>query len=372
MEDALQKFRDQYDAYFEGCAGRAGGVDAFTRLDSTPRVVLVPGVGLFGVGATPKEARIAADIAERTVVAKLASHAVAPWQGLTEDQLFEMEYWGLEQAKLAGRKEPRLGRRVALITGAAGAVGLGVARELLAEGACVALTDLDSAALERAVAALGGPRENLMTASLDVTDPDATQAGFLAVARRWGGVDLVVVNAGLAAVGALDRMAVEDFDRLVGVNLRGAWNTLGVAARWLKVQGTGGGIVVVSSKNVAAPGAQFGAYSATKAGAHQLGRVAALELAEHGIRVNMVTPDAVFGDPSVPSGLWETVGPDRARSRGMSVEELPAFYRERNLLKAEVLASHVGRAVVFFASEQTPTTGAVLPIDGGLPTAFPR
>lgn len=371
-EEGVRRFRADYEAYFADCAGRAGGVDRYTRLDGTPRVVLVPGVGLFGVGATPQDARIAADIAEHTVVTRLASGAVGPWQGLDRDQLFEMEYWSLEQAKLGKGREAPLARRVAIVTGGAGAIGVGVARELLAEGACVALGDIDPAALHRAVAALGGPRESLMTVSMDVTSPDAVERAFVDVALRWGGVDLVVANAGIAEVAALDRMAPEALDRLIAVNLRGTWTTLASASRWLKQQGTGGGIVVISTKNVAAPGAEFGGYSATKAAAHQLGRVAALELAPHGIRVNLVTPDAVFADGDVKSGLWETVGPGRARARGMSVEELPAFYQGRNLLGARVEARDVGRAVVFFASEQTPTTGAVLPVDGGLPEAFPR
>jgi NAD(P)-dependent dehydrogenase (short-subunit alcohol dehydrogenase family) len=140
----------------------------------------------------------------------------------------------------------------------------------------------------------------------------------------------------------------------------------------LREQGIGGSLVYVASKNAFAPGAQFGAYSASKAADLQLGKVAALELAGHGIRVNMVNADGVFGDRATPSGLWRDVGPARARSRGLPLEELPGYYRQRNLLKAEVRAEHVGNAVVFFAANLTPTTGATLPVDGGLPEAFPR
>ncbi len=130
--------------------------------------------------------------------------------------------------------------------------------------------------------------------------------------------------------------------------------------------------MVISSKNVFDPGAAFGAYSASKAGAHQIARIAALELAPLGVRVNMVNPDAVFGDANITSKLWDLVGPDRMKSRGLSYEGLQEYYRNRNLLKAKVLAEHVGNAVVFFASNQTPTTGASLPVDGGIPAAFPR
>jgi NAD(P)-dependent dehydrogenase (short-subunit alcohol dehydrogenase family) len=140
----------------------------------------------------------------------------------------------------------------------------------------------------------------------------------------------------------------------------------------LKRQGTGGNVIVNSSKNVFGPGADFGTYSASKAGAHQLGKVAALELAAAGVRVNMVNADAVFGDAKRPSGLWQEVGPARARSRGLAPGELQGYYRERNLLKTTITGEHVGNAVVFFASNLTPTTGATLPVDGGVPDAFPR
>jgi NAD(P)-dependent dehydrogenase (short-subunit alcohol dehydrogenase family) len=144
------------------------------------------------------------------------------------------------------------------------------------------------------------------------------------------------------------------------------------AGRGLRRQGTGGSIVLQASKNTFAPGAGFGAYSASKAAALQLGRIAALEFAEFGVRVNMVNADAVFGDDEVPSQLWAEVGPQRMAARGLDAAGLRAFYRERNLLKLEVTPAHVGAAVVFFASMRTPTTGAVLPVDGGLPEAFPR
>jgi rhamnulose-1-phosphate aldolase/alcohol dehydrogenase len=368
----MDAFRDAVDREFEDCAAAAGGVDAYTRLDNTPRVVIVPGVGLFGVGASPKAARIAADIAEHTLHTKVVSSALGVWRGLDRHQLFEMEYWSLEQAKLGRGRAPALARRVAMITGGAGAIGVGVARVLRESGAVVALLDCDAAALERAVDALEGPAEDLLCCIADVTDPVSIRQAFDAVLLRWGGVDLVVVNAGIADQGNLGQMPHERWQRVVDVNLGGAWNTLDEAARRLISQDTGGGVVVVSTKNVAAPGKGFAAYSASKAGAHQLARVAALELAESGIRVNLVAPDAVFSEGDVPSGLWQSVGPDRAASRGMTLAELPEFYRQRNLLKRTVTGADVGRAVVFFASEQTPTTGAVLPVDGGLPAAFPR
>jgi NAD(P)-dependent dehydrogenase (short-subunit alcohol dehydrogenase family) len=197
-------------------------------------------------------------------------------------------------------------------------------------------------------------------------------AGFDAVSRVWGGVDLVVINAGGAHVSTLTEMEEDDFRRLERINTEGALLLLGEAGRHFKRQGTGGDVVLISTKNVFAPGAGFGAYSATKAAAHQLARVASLELAEHDVRVNMVAPDAVFSHGARKSGLWAEVGPERMKARGLDAEGLEEYYRGRNLLHARVTARHVANAVLFFATRQTPTTGATLPVDGGLPDATPR
>ncbi len=182
----------------------------------------------------------------------------------------------------------------------------------------------------------------------------------------------MVLTAGIAEVGQLEELEQEAFERSMQVNTTGTFLTLREALKHLRLQGTGGHIVIVSSKNVFAPGKGFGAYSASKAGAHQLGRIAAIEAAPLGIRVNMVNPDAVFGSRENPSGLWEQVGPGRAAARDLAPEDLPEFYRNRNLLKVQVTPEHVGNAVLFFVTGQTPTTGAAIPVDGGLPDAFPR
>jgi NAD(P)-dependent dehydrogenase (short-subunit alcohol dehydrogenase family) len=181
-----------------------------------------------------------------------------------------------------------------------------------------------------------------------------------------------VSNAGIAYVSSLAEMKLEAFRRLERVNIEGTLNILSECARHFALQSCGGDVVLISTKNVFAPGARFGAYSATKAAAHQLARIASLEFAELGVRVNMVAPDAVFRHGARPSGLWAEVGPNRARSLGMTPEELEAYYRKRSLLKTEVTAEHVGNAVLYFAMRQTPTTGATLPVDGGLPEATPR
>ncbi|HEX6199447.1 MAG TPA: SDR family oxidoreductase, partial [Thermoanaerobaculia bacterium] len=178
--------------------------------------------------------------------------------------------------------------------------------------------------------------------------------------------------AGAAHVAALEELDLADFERLERVNVHGTLLPLAEAARRFRLQGTGGDVVLVSTKNVFAPGTSFGAYSATKAAAHQLARVASQELAPLGVRVNMVAPDAVFAEGERRSGLWQDVGPSRMRARGLSEAELEEYYRDRNLLKARITARHVAQAVLFFATRRTPTTGATLPVDGGLPDATPR
>jgi NAD(P)-dependent dehydrogenase (short-subunit alcohol dehydrogenase family) len=333
---------------------------------------LLPGVGALCAGKDAHAARIAHDITAQTLAAKAKIAAMGTYRGVSEDHLFAMEYFSLQHAKLHA-DEPPLGREVALVTGAAGAIGSAIAEGLLEQGCHVALTDLAGAALEALGAELSRTYPGqVMTAPLDVTDPSSVEDGFDAIIRTWGGVDLVIVNAGLAMVSSLEQMDFAAFQRVERVNTEGSLLLLRQSARHFRVQGTGGDIILVSTKNVFMPGAKFGAYSATKAAAHQLARIASQEMAELGVRVNMVAPDAVFSHGSRRSGLWAEVGPDRMRARGLDEKGLEEYYRSRNLLKAAVTAEHVSRAVLYFATRQTPTTGATIPVDGGLPDSTPR
>ncbi len=266
-----------------------------------------------------------------------------------------------------------LKNRVAVVTGAAGAIGYGVCRGLLENGCYLVATDLGGKKLDTFSADLrktGG--EHVIGVPIDVTDKTAIAQGFESIIQTWGGIDILVLNAGIAMVSYLKEMDLEDFRRLEKVNVEGALLTLSEIARHFIRQGTGGDIIIVSTKNVPAPGAGFGAYSATKAACHQLGRIASIELAQYGVRVNMVAPDAVFSEGGYKSGLWEEIGPDRMQGRGLDEKGLQEYYRERNLLKVRVTGRHVSNAVLFFATRQTPTTGATIPVDGGLPDATPR
>lgn len=266
-----------------------------------------------------------------------------------------------------------LRNKVALVTGAAGAIGYGVCRGLLEKGAHVVATDLPGERLDSFTADLkeaGGDR--VLGVPMDVTDKESILRGLQSIILAWGGIDIVVVNAGIAMVSRLKDMELEAFQKVEKVNVEGTLLTLRETAKHLITQGIGGDIVIMSTKNVPCPGAGFGAYSATKAACHQLGRIASIELAEYGIRVNMVAPDAVFSEGTYSSGLWDEVGPDRMKARGLNKEQLHEYYRSRNLLKSKVTGRHVANAVLFFVTRQTPTTGATIPVDGGLPDATPR
>ncbi len=375
LQKAVDDYRAQYEAYLaRHSEDMPKGVEPF---DPLPRVVMVPGLGLFGAGHDLRDAVIALEIAEHTLAVKASILATGgTYEGLSEDELFRMEYRTLQHAKLAqaGPDESLpLRGRVALITGAAGAIGTGICQRLLEAGCLVAATDLPGPPLQVLHDTMQGAFPGRVAGlPLDVTDPDSVTAAFEAVARTWGGVDLVIPNAGIAMVAPLAELTLQRYRKLEQVNVEGTLLVLAESGRVFKKQATGGDIVLVSTKNVFAPGADFGAYSSTKAAAHQLARIASLEMAADDVRVNMVAPDAVFSHGASRSGLWAEVGPGRMKARGLDEAGLEAYYHNRNLLKARVTATHVANAVLFFATRQTPTTGATIPVDGGLPDATPR
>ena len=368
----IDKFVKEYQGYFQ----QQVTSKALTRkeLDPYPRVFLAAGLGLFTLGFSHREAVIAADIAERTIYAKLQAGKIGEYDPISDSHIFDMEYWRLQQKKLAKRSLPLLQGQIALITGSGGAIGFGIADRLLAAEAAVILSDIDDARLLKAHSILKEryPKGEIEIIPFDVTDFHSVVKAYDEISRRLGGVDIVVPNAGIAHVARLEDLHPDKLDKVIAVNFKGTFHTIKAAIPVFKRQNTGGNIVVISSKNVFDPGAAFGAYSASKAGAHQIAKIAALELAQMGVRVNMINPDAVFGDEEISSKLWDMVGPDRMKSRGLDFKGLKEYYRNRNLLKAQVLAEHVGNAVVFFSCDQTPTTGASLPVDGGIPAAFPR
>jgi rhamnose utilization protein RhaD (predicted bifunctional aldolase and dehydrogenase)/NAD(P)-dependent dehydrogenase (short-subunit alcohol dehydrogenase family) len=371
FSQAVQQYAKAYEAYVEKFAEAMP--QGMRRMDSLPRVILMPGLGAICAGKDAAGAAIVRDITAHTLAVKSRIAAMGVYRGMEEKEIFEMEYRTLQHAKLQEDKSPPLSRHVALITGAAGAIGSGIAQELLENGCHVAVTDLERENLARLVQELTAEFGlRVMGTPLDITDPNSVSEGFNAVIRAWGGIDLIILNAGIAHVSAIAEMTLEAFRRLERINAEGTLIMLSEAARLFRIQGTGGDIVMISTKNVFAPGASFGAYSATKAAGHQLARIASQEFAAMDVRVNMVAPDAVFSYGARKSGLWAEIGPERMNARGLSPEGLEEYYRNRNLLKTKVTARHVAKAVLFFATRQTPTTGATIPVDGGLPDATPR
>jgi len=266
-----------------------------------------------------------------------------------------------------------LSGKVAVVTGAAGAIGYGICEVLLENGATLVATDLAGEKLDAFAKDLDAlaPGQSIGL-PMDVTSPEAVGAALDEIYAKFGRLDVMIHNAGIAYVSKIVDMDVARFQLLEKVNVDGTLVVLKETGTRMIEKAAGGDIVIMSTKNVPSPSAGFGAYSATKAACHQLGRIASVEFAPHDIRVNMIAPDAVFSEGKYKSGLWDLVGEDRMKSRGVSEAELHEYYRNRNLLKASVTGRHVGNAVLYFVSRQSPTTGATIPVDGGLPDATPR
>ncbi len=364
---AIEGYEAEYLAYVR----RGGGPHAAVVHDPAPRVVLAPGVGMFTCGRTAAEADAVARIYRHTMNVIEGADALGGYRALPERDLFEIEYWPLELYKLQNAPPEReLAGRVAVVTGAASGIGKAAAQRLAAAGAHVVVTDVDlhgAAAAAAQIADAGGAADAL---PLDVTDEASVAAAFEHIVLTVGGLDIAVSNAGIAAAAALEDLTLAAWRRSLDVNATGHFLFTRAAVRAMRAQGLGGSIVLVCTKNAFDPGRDFGAYSAAKAAELQLGRVLAIESGGHGVRVNMVNPDAVFQD----SRLWSAqLRAGRAAAHGVAVDDLEDFYRARNLLQTRVTAADVAEAVLFLASDRAAkTTGAVLPVDGGVRGAFPR
>ncbi len=354
---AIEAYASAYAAYFERNAGRfAGGK---TALDPLPRVVAVPGLGLVGVGKSAAEAAVAADVAEAWAAALLAAERVGRFTPVGEADTFDLEYWSLEQAKLGKTTEKRLERRIVIVTGGAGAIGAATAKAFAAEGAQVAILDVDGPAAMAAASPLGGKG---LGVACDVTDPLDVRRAFETVASRWGGVDIVVSNAGVAHAGAMaslpDRVLRDAFD----INFFAHQSVAQAAVRLWREQGLGGTLLFNVSKQALNPGPDFGAYGTSKAALLALMRQYALEHGAEGIRVNGLNPDRIR------SGLLsDQMIAARSAARGVD----PATYMAGNLLGEEVTAQDVAEAFVF-AALMRRTTGAIIPVDGGNVAAMVR
>jgi NAD(P)-dependent dehydrogenase (short-subunit alcohol dehydrogenase family) len=344
---AIAKFVADYDAYFARENAAAG--DTKTKLDSSPRVVLVPGIGLFGLGRTAKDASIAADLAENTVKVVTDAEAIGRYEPLPESDLFALEYWSLEQAKLKGAVAKPLTGQVAFITGA-GAIGAATARALAADGAAIAILDIDGAAAQKAASTVKG-----LGLQCDVTKPEQVKAAFAAVSERFGGVDIVVSNAGAAWQGRIGEVSDALLRQSFELNFFAHQTVAQEAVRIMLKQGTGGVLLFNISKQAVNPGANFGPYGLPKAATMLLMRQYALDYGKDGIRSNGVNADRIR------SGLLtDAMIKERARARGLTETE----YMSGNLLHAEVTADDVAQAFLALAKARK-TTGHVKTVDGG-------
>ena len=341
--------------------------------DPNPVIFLVPGVGMLSFAKDKSTARIASEFYLNAINVMRGAAGVDAYLGLPEQEAFGIEYWLLEEAKLQRMPRPKpLAGKVALVTGGAGAIGSAVARRLLADGACVMLSDLAEEALGEVAGDLAeGPgTDPVAWHPADVTDEAAVAALLQATAARFGGVDIIVANAGLASSAPLTETTLADWDRNMNVLARGAFLVARAAFEVLEAQNLGGSIVTVGSKNALAASAGASAYCAAKAAALHLTRCLALEGAPLGIRANVVNPDAVLRGSKIWSGEWRE---GRARAYGIGADDLEEHYRERSLLKRSVLPEDVAEAVAFFASDlSAKSTGNILNVDGGNATAFTR
>lgn len=375
LEDAVarlrelhQQYRIDYAAYYQ----RHASPDSPPMRGADPAIVLVPGVGMFSFGKDKQTARVAGEFYLNAINVMRGAEAVSSYAPIEESEKFRIEYWALEEAKLRRMPKPKaLATRVALVTGAGSGIGRAIAHRLAAEGACVVVADLNGKNAAAVAEELGGP-DKAVAVTVDVTSEEQITEAFEAAALAFGGVDLIVNNAGISISKSLLETTAKDWDLQHDIMARGSFLVAREAARIMIEQGLGGDIVYIASKNAVFAGPNNIAYSATKADqAHQV-RLLAAELGEHGIRVNGVNPDGVVRGSGIFAAGW---GAQRAATFffGIEEEKLGEFYAQRTLLKREVLPEHVASAVfALTGGDLTHTTGLHIPVDAGVAAAFLR
>jgi len=350
IEASIENFVDDYHAYFE-----ANKIDGLKELDPCPRWAVWKGAGCLNIATSAKGLRVVDDLTTHSRRCMQWAEALGGFKPVREADLFEVEYWELEQAKLkvgSSGGTPPLQGKIAAITGAASGIGRAIAEELKAQGACVAALDINPEITSKFKG------DGWLGVTCDVTSSASIEAAMLKVANHFGGLDILVTNAGtFPASKLISEMSDEEWNAILDVNLSGHWRTIKAAVPMLK-QGFDATILVVGSKNVLAPGPGASAYSTSKAGLTQLARVAALELAPFGVRVNTIHPDAVFD-----TGIWsEEVLATRAKHYGLTIDQ----YKRKNLLKTEITSKNVAQLVsTMVGTAFLKTTGAQIPIDGG-------
>lgn len=366
LQELHTAYRADYTAYYE----RHAEDDSPAMRGADPAIVLVPGVGMFSFGADAQTARVAGEFYVNAINVMRGAESVSTYAPIDEAEKFRIEYWALEEAKLKRRPAPKpLATRIALVTGGGSGIGRATAERLVAEGACVIIADLNLEAAEKVAEELGG-RDKAVAVKADVSDEESVSRMVADAVLAFGGIDLVVNNAGLSLSKPLLETTAADWDLQHNVMARGSFLVSRETARVMIEQDMGGDIIYISSKNSVFAGPNNIAYSATKADqAHQV-RLLAAELGEHQIRVNGINPDGVVRGSGIFAGGW---GASRAKVYGVEEEKLGEFYAQRTLLKREVLPSNVANAVfALTAGDLSHTTGLHIPVDAGVAAAFLR
>ncbi len=366
----LADYRQAYAAYHARCKRP----DSPALRDANPVVVLLPGIGMVTMARDKATARIAGEFYVNAINVMRDADAIDSYIGLPEQEAFDIEYWLLEEAKLQRMPRPKaMVGKVALVTGGAGGIGQAIARRMLAEGGCVVLADIDSEALAEAVGTLARAHgsDHVRGVRCDVTDEASVLAAFAQATLEYGGVDVLVSNAGIASASPLEDTSLALWNHNQAVLATGYFLVGRQAFRLMKAQGTGGSIVVIGSKNGMVASNQAVAYCAAKAAEIQLSRSFALEGAPLGIRSNVVNPDAVIRGSKIWSGTWSD---ERAAANRISKDELEGFYRDRSMLKRSVFPEDIAEAAYFFAAEHLSAkcTGNIVNVDAGNLASFTR
>ncbi|MFN8831054.1 MAG: bifunctional rhamnulose-1-phosphate aldolase/short-chain dehydrogenase [Labrys sp. (in: a-proteobacteria)] len=369
LSGAIAAYRDDYRAYYQRC-----------RRDNSPAIrdpnaviYLVPGVGMISFARDKATARIAGEFYVNAINVMRGASTVDRYVGLHEQEAFDIEYWLLEEAKLARMPKPKsLAGRIALVTGGAGGIGRAIAGKLLSEGACVVLADIDQTALDETEAAFVRVfgADVVRTVRFDVTDEVAVADGFAAAVGAFGGLDILVSNAGISSSAPIEETSVAMWDRNINILAKGYFLVSREAFRLMRNQALGGSVVFIASKNGLAASPNASAYCTAKAAEIHLARCLALEGAEAGIRVNTVNPDAVLRGSKIWTGEWRE---QRAAAYNMSPDDLEEHYRKRSMLKRSVFPEDIAEAVYFFASDlSAKSTGNIVNVDAGNAQSFTR